>query len=231
MIEKVRAKTQYNQWKSSKSVVRWFKGQENKQKRRFLQFNIEAFYPSITPDLLNRSLDWATTHSPITADEREIIIHSKRSLLYFQGSAWVKQQNSDFDVGMGSYDGAECCDITGLFLLSQLQGLGLNIGLYRDDGLATSRLTPRQNQLALQKIERIFQQNGLKIPGAEANKSEVNFLDVTLNLLEGSFRPYQKPGNSISYVHVDSNHPPSIIRNKGERYYREIIENAIYCII
>ena len=65
----------------------------------------------------------------------------------------------------------------------------------------------------VQKIERIFQQNGLKIPGAEANKSEVNFLDVTLNLPEGSFRPYQKPGNSISYVHVDSNHPPSIIRN------------------
>ena len=213
VIEKVKVKVQYNQWKSTKAVVRWFRGQENKKKLRFLQFDIEAFYPSITPDLLKRSLDWAATYTPITADEREIIIHSKRSLLYFQGSAWVKQQNSDFDVGMGSYDGAECCDITGLFLLSQLQGLGLNIGLYRDDGLATSRLTPRQNQLALQKIERIFQQNGLKIPGAEANKSEVNFLDVTLNLPEGSFRPYQKPGNSISYVHVDSNHPPSIIRN------------------
>ena len=205
VIGKVKVETQYNQWKSTKSVVRWFKSQENKKKLRFLQFDIEAFYPSITPDLLRRSLDWAATFTPITADEREIIIHSKRSLLYFQGSAWVKQQNPDFDVGMGSFDGAECCDIVGLFILSQLQGLGLNIGLYRDDGLATSRLTPRQNQLALQKIDRIFQQNGLKIPGAEANRSEVNFLDVTLNLPEGTFRPYHKPGNSISYVHVDSN--------------------------
>ena len=197
-------KTKFNQWKSTKSVLRWFRGKE--YKKRFLQFNI-------TPDLLNRAFDWAATFTPITADDREIITHSKQSLLYFQGSPWVKQQNPEFNVGMGSYDGVECCDVVGLYLLSQIQDLGLNIGLYRDDGMATSSLTPIQNQLTLQKIYRIFQQNGLKIPGSEANMSEVNFLDVTMNLPEVSYRLYHKPESSVSYVHVDSNHPSSMIRN------------------
>ena len=39
---------------------------------------------------------------------------------------------------MGSFDSAEVTDLVGLFLLSKLQGLGVTIGLYRDDGLALS---------------------------------------------------------------------------------------------
>ncbi len=39
---------------------------------------------------------------------------------------------------MGSYDGAEICELVGTFLLSKLsEKFGKeNIGLYRDDGLA-----------------------------------------------------------------------------------------------
>ena len=48
---------------------------------------------------------------------------------------------------------AEFCDVVGLYMLSQLQAPGINIGLYRDDGLATSQLANRQTQLALQKID------------------------------------------------------------------------------
>ena len=43
-----------------------------------------------------------------------------------------------FDVTMGSFDGAEVCELVGLYILSKLQALlgQANIGLYRDDGLA-----------------------------------------------------------------------------------------------
>jgi len=39
---------------------------------------------------------------------------------------------------MGSYDGAEVCEMVGLFLLQELAKLvgKNNIGLYKDDGLA-----------------------------------------------------------------------------------------------
>ena len=40
----------------------------------------------------------------------------------------------------------------------------------------------------------------------------VNYLDFTFNLNDGTYRPYQKPGNIILYIHVESNHPPNIIK-------------------
>ena len=53
--------------------------------------------------------------------------------LFFNGNT----TKSLFDVTMCSFDGAETCELVGLYLLSKLtQVVGNNIGLYRDDGLA-----------------------------------------------------------------------------------------------
>ena len=50
---------------------------------------------------------------------------------------------------MGSYDGAETCELVGCYLLSQLKQIpGIEIGLYRDDGLAVLNQTPRQIEKA-----------------------------------------------------------------------------------
>ena len=46
-----------------------------------------------------------------------------------------------------------------------------------------------------------------------ANSTQVDFLDVTLNLENCTFRPFIKPGDKPLYVHSKSNHPPSIIKN------------------
>ena len=40
----------------------------------------------------------------------------------------------------------------------------------------------------------------------------VNYLDVTFNLNDSFYRPYQKPDNIIQYIHVETNHPPNIIK-------------------
>ena len=45
---------------------------------------------------------------------------------------------------------------------------------------------------------------------AESNLKIVNYLDVTLNLNNGSFKPYHKPDDIIQYINKESNHPPSI---------------------
>ena len=34
-----------------------------------------------------------------------------------------------------------------------------------------------------------------------------DFLDITLNLENGSFRPYRKDSKPPTYIHKDSNHP------------------------
>ena len=79
---------------------------------------------------------------------------------------------------MGSWDGAELCELIGLFLLSQISHLNLIVGLYRDDGLAVTDLKPRQAELIKKKLCQIFRENGFIIT-IEVNVKSVNFLDIT----------------------------------------------------
>ena len=44
-------------------------------------------------------------------------------------------------------------------------------------------------------------------------KSSTSF-DVTFDLTDGSYKPYMKPNNKLSYVHRQSNHPPALLKNK-----------------
>ena len=115
---------------------------------------------------------------------------------------------------MGAFDGAETCDVIGLFIWHQLstQVKGITLGLYRDDGLCVCDLTARLAEKARQKIVQIFKDNDLKITST-ANLSQVQFLDITLDLKKEVFKPYIKPGDKPIYVHSKSNHPPSIIKN------------------
>ena len=119
-----------------------------------------------------------------------------------------KKKSSDFDVTMGSFDGAEVCDLVGLYLLSQLQHLAMNVGLYRDDGLAITNKPPRAVENMKKEMCRIFKDNGLNIT-IDANKKVVDFLD----LRTGNYKPYKKPNDCINYIHKESNHLPAIIKN------------------
>ena len=57
----------------------------------------------------------------------------------------------------------------------------------------------------------MFKQRGLKII-TECNLKVANYLDVTFNLNDGSYRPYQKPNDETHYIHIQSDHPPSITK-------------------
>ena len=115
---------------------------------------------------------------------------------------------------MGAFDGAECSDLIGLYLLHLIttEVKDLEIGLYRDDGLCVSSATPRLTEKLRQKIVKIFKDNNLGITST-ANLSQVQFLDVTLDLKNEIYKPYIKPGDKPTYVHSQSNHPPRIIKN------------------
>ena len=115
-------------------MPQWFKQLANKGDSAFIYFDVVEFYPSITEALLKRSLDFASEHVNISPDERQAVINSKHSLLFSKRQPWEKRNStSNFDVIMGSYDGAETCELVGCYLLSQLKQIpGIEIGLYRD---------------------------------------------------------------------------------------------------
>ena len=84
--------------------------------------DIKDFYPSIKEDLLIEALEFAKQHVTIKSKDRETIFHARKSLLYKEGEPWIKKQSNNFNVAMGSYDGAEVCELIGIFMLKECSG-------------------------------------------------------------------------------------------------------------
>ena len=128
----VRRGINVNQWRNIQEVIPWFKRIKNKEKSSFTKFDIVDFYPSISKELLTNAINFAGKKV------NDTIMHSSKSLLFNNHEIWVKKENPNFDVTMGSFDGAEVCELIGLYLLNILKNEfgGKDIGLYRDDGLS-----------------------------------------------------------------------------------------------
>ena len=151
-------------------------------------------------------------------------MHCRKSLLFDNDAPWVKRNNEHFDISMGSHDGAEVCELVGLFLLDDLSNkYGQDsVGLYRDDGLAVFKdLSGPQSERTKKDIIRRFKNHGLKIT-IQANLKIADFLDVTLNLTNGTYYPYRKPNNETVYINTKSNHPPSILKSLPAAINRRI---------
>ena len=82
----------------------------------------------------------------------------------------------NFDVTMGSYDGAEVCELVGIYILSILAKRidKKSTGLYRDDGLI---ILSKCDGPTTDRIKNIFKQIGFKID-IKTNLKEVDVLDV-----------------------------------------------------
>ena len=115
---------------------------------------------------------------------------------------------------MGSYDGAEVCELIGLFLLQQLSSMiNINsVGLYRDDGLSALKLTGPQADSLRKSIIRIFKDCDLQVT-VETSLKCTDFLDVNMDLTTGKYWPFRKQNSELLYINTKSNHPPTIIKH------------------
>ena len=110
-----------NPWPNSSEVIKWFKNIKNKNLHTFTVFDIQEFYPYIGEKLLKDAVLFAQIHTNISRKDIEVVFHCRRSLLFHDNEPWIKKDsNGDFDVTMGSYDGAEVCELVGLFMLNEL---------------------------------------------------------------------------------------------------------------
>ena len=115
---------------------------------------------------------------------------------------------------MGTYDGAEVCELVGSFLLHQLSNKynKKDIGLYREDGLAVFKNKSGPQVERIKKdFQNVFRENDLNIV-IKCNRKIVDYLDITLNFLNNTYKPFSKLNNEINYIHKESNHPPSMIK-------------------
>ena len=145
-------------------------------------------YPSIKESLITEAINFAKIHTNIKKKDVDVILHARKSLLFNNQDTWIKREGGLFDVTMGAYDGAEVCELVGTFLLSLIaeKYKKTDIGLYRDDGLAIFKHTSgSENERIKKDFQSIFRSKGLEIV-IQCNMKVVDYLDVTLNLNDGT---------------------------------------------
>ena len=213
----IRLETGLNQWTNTDQVLDWFSNLDE-SKYQLMKFDVVEFYPSISEDLLKKAIKFAEKHVCLTDDETNIIHNSCKSVLHSKGDVWIKDKGTStgdlFDVAMGSYSGAETCELIGLFILdglSKIFGKDL-VGIYRDDALAA---IPIQSGYKTEKmkasIHRFMKSIGLKVT-IEAPLIRTDFLDVELDMQSKTYAPYHKPNSRILYINANSNHPSNITK-------------------
>ena len=104
----------------------------------FAVFDIENFCLSISSELFNKTIKFASENCTISENNLSVIMQSRQTLLFHDKQPWVKKTRTEnFDVPMGCYDGAEVCELVGCYILNQLSTVMRKelVGLYRDDGL------------------------------------------------------------------------------------------------
>ena len=155
------------------------------------------FYPSITEKLLTDAINFTNDYVNINDEAISTIMHARKSLLFCDGDLWVKKSGAEFDVTMGSFDGAEVCELVSLYLLYHLAKIfGKEaVGLYRDDGLAILRNASGPDAKRMRKkVTEFFQYHQLKVT-TDTNFVQTDFLDVTQSLSTGRYSPYRKPND------------------------------------
>ena len=130
------------------------------------------------------------------------MLASRKTVLFYNNTTREKTTTDNFDVTMVSFDSAKIADLLGIYILDTLvRFLKLNnIGIYRDYG---SISIPNSNGPRTSKIQEKSSYMGLKIE-ISSNLKIVNFVDVTLNLNDNSYKPFSKPNAIRTYTNVNS---------------------------
>ena len=178
IIADVSKKTKANQSRNTSTVIDWFKNLADKQKQKFIKFDIAEFYPSISEDLLKKSINYTKSFTTLEENVIWAIKLARKSLIFSKDQTWVKKSGNElFEVTMGSFDGAEICKLVALYLLNKLSKLlgNDNVGFYRDDGLAAIKSTSSPIlDKTRKRIIAFFKKEGLTIT-IDTNLIETDF--------------------------------------------------------
>ena len=150
----------------------------------------------------------------ICKKQYEIILACRKIVLKNNRSTRVKTGSENFDVPMGGYDSSQIADHVGLYILdthSRIVSPG-QMRLYHVNGIIyiPNSDGPKSSRIQ-KKIIRAFKSLGFKIEVSSNNKI-ANFLDVTLNLSNNTYKPFLKTDHYPSYINVNSNQQEAIIK-------------------
>ena len=101
-----------------------------------------------------------------------------------------------------------------MFLLNNLANTLYenSIDLFRNDGLALFKnIIIHSADKVRKEFHKLFKNNGSSLE-IKCNLEIENYLDITLDLNNGTYKRYCKPNNETLYIHAKSNHPANILK-------------------
>ena len=97
----VLAKSKVSHSKKTYLVIEWCRNIKRKGQCSFVVFDIESSYLSISTKLFDEAVSFAKLYYDFTSDELEMIMYSRKTLLFWRDSIWVKKESDDdFDLPM-----------------------------------------------------------------------------------------------------------------------------------
>ena len=177
--------------------------------------------------MLLKALDFANQFDTISSQEKEIIMHSRKSSLFDKNEPWAKKDNANLLRARSLRTSRP----TSLNKLNEKWDNNKSIGLYQDDGLAAIRHGgPRSGDWIRKMFCEVFAGSGIKIT-AQANL-HVNFPDITLNLKNSKYMPHRKPDDPPCYVNSQTTLQQSLNNYqqrlaRGFHLYHATLRNSI----
>ena len=111
IMSAVLSSTKIEQWRTTSSVIKLLEKITHEQISSLICFDTEHFYPFISSNLFNESIEFAGQFIQIS-DHLSIIIQARKTFLYEGTTPWIKKSgDEDVDVPMGCFDGAEICKL------------------------------------------------------------------------------------------------------------------------
>ena len=148
-------------------------------------------------------------------------------MLFNNKDPWLKKSgNEEFDIPMGCFDGAEVCELVGVYILHLLRTVMRkeNFGLYRDDGLGILRNSSGlEIDRKRKQIIHVFKSCGLNII-VKTNLKTVDFPDVRFDLINNTYQSYRKPISETVYINKQSNHLLNILKDLPKAINKRITD-------
>ena len=135
--------------------------------------------------------------------------------------------------------GLKFVNLQGCFFLNHLANKfdKNSVGLHRDDGLALFKnINGHRVDKIREEVHQLFKENRLSLE-IECNLKTVNYLDITLDLNTGTYKPYCKPNDEMPYIHAKSHHPANILKqlpisietiHEASKHYQNILNQSGY---
>ena len=145
----------------------------------FYLFQYKKFLPFNKKEHITKAIKFAEEYTKFKKQETNTLMHTCQTIISYDSRIWTKKSNiNNFDIAMSSFQGADVCDLIGLYILSEISPLTgpLNIGLYRYDGLAVIK------QSSGTSLERIKKSLTKKCP-QQALKSQLTSATLAQNFL------------------------------------------------